>query len=137
MALPDPAFGGPLPGSLDLDAEIRAWLVAALKRSRFSRAITAARVGELVGRPDLSQAVVDAWCAESKEKHRIPAAYLPALCLVLDDFGGLRILARAAGRDLVEPHEMGLLEIARLEAEQARIAAEIARRRGAAGRGAR
>jgi len=112
-------------GSLDLDHELRAWLVRAASRSSFSRAIVAARVGELVGRTDLSQAVFDAWCAESKEGYRVPAAYIPALCVVLRDDGGLRIMAQALGCDVIGPQERDALDLTRKRLQLERLQDEV------------
>ncbi|MDP8257349.1 MAG: hypothetical protein P9M14_16505 [Candidatus Alcyoniella australis] len=116
----------PEPGAFDIDAAIRAWLVRASGRNPLSRAVIAARVGELVSRPDLSQAVWDAYCAGSKEGYRLPASYIPAVCWVLDDYEGLAILARAVGYDTVGPSERHFVELGRKKAKAARLAHEIA-----------
>lgn len=102
------------PGSMDIRTGIAGMLSKAISTSRKSRYEIAAQVSELVGR-DISKSTLDAWTAESKEDHRLPADVVPALCFVLHDFSLLRLLGKTCGCNVLEYDEAIYAEIAKKE----------------------
>lgn len=96
----------------DIDAQMRRWLTEAIKASPRSRYEIAGKVSELLNR-EISKYQLDSWTAESKEGYHLPAAYVPALCAVLDDTRGLRILAEVLGIQLAENQDLLWLQYAK------------------------
>lgn len=84
------------PGAYDIASQVREWLIVALKGSPDSRHMAAAKISELTGQ-EIHKTTLDAWTAESKESHRVPAELIPAICQVTGDWGAFDILAEPAG----------------------------------------
>ncbi len=77
----------PVMGSLDIDTELRHALSEDIKHAsvpctgrELSRYDIAARMSELVGH-EITKSMLDNYSAESHEKHRFPAQYLPAFVI--------------------------------------------------------
>ncbi len=111
-------------GLADTAPALRAALVRAIKGCPLSRYQIAAQISELMAR-DLSKEMLDKYCAESAEGHRIPAEAIPALCIVTKSFAPLQGLAEAAGCALAGPEESRELEIVRLRLEKAKLERRI------------
>lgn len=79
-----------------LGLALRATLVEAMRPSRLSRWQIAGKISELLAR-DVSKAMLDAYCAESHETHRLPAEMLAPFCLVCESDRPLHIIADAMG----------------------------------------
>jgi hypothetical protein len=86
----------PIAGSLNLDAAIRDLVSIGLKKTSLDRIGVAAEMSRLLGK-EISKSMLDAFSAESKEKHRFPAAFLNAFVEVTGDKSLLRLLCEKAG----------------------------------------
>ena len=84
------------PGAYDVAAEIRGWASAALKGSPRSRYQIAADMSELIG-TEVTKSMLDAWTAESKEGHRLPAEFIPALCAATNNYDYFEVCGRLLG----------------------------------------
>ena len=98
----------------DIASPLRRWLSNAIKASPLSRYGIAARLSELQGR-EISKFQLDSWTAESKDGYRLPAEFVPALCFILNDLGGLRIQAAPLGIQVLENRDLVWLEYGKLK----------------------
>ena len=99
----------------------------AIKGCSLSRWEIAGKMSHLLG-AEVSKFSLDAWTAESKEGHRMPAEYLPAFCQVTGDQGPLRILAEVAGLYALPGPDALRSEIRKLEEDSKRINQERRKR---------
>ncbi len=83
-------------GSANIREQLRLAMAEAIKRCELSRWEIAGKMSHLLG-VEVSKYQIDAWTAESKEGHRLPAEYLPAFCRVTGDNRPLRMMAETAG----------------------------------------
>lgn len=90
---PTPPREGALAG---LPSGLRRALADAMHRLKESRWQIAGRVSELLGR-EVSKPMLDAYCAESHEAHRLPADVAVAVSVVTGSHDLLGVLAQAAG----------------------------------------
>ncbi|MFH1984154.1 MAG: hypothetical protein ABIL58_20125 [Pseudomonadota bacterium] len=88
--------GQPREGSLDIRDALRESLTDAIRSCSLSRWELAGRMSHLVG-VEISKYTIDAWTAESKEGHRIPAEYIPAFCKATGSQAPMKVIAEAAG----------------------------------------
>ncbi|MDA0262129.1 MAG: hypothetical protein O3A21_08055 [Proteobacteria bacterium] len=98
-AIPRPP--DPQPGSLDIDARLRHALSKAIKECPHSRYEIAARISELVG-SEVSKHMLDAYSAESRETHKFPVQYLPALIAATGATWLLDVIAERCGCVVLE-----------------------------------
>jgi len=126
----------PRKGSMDIDAELRAAVTEDIKHAvvpcsgrELSRYEVAAKMSELVGH-EITASQLYSWTADSKDKHRFPAQYLPAFVLAT---GGQRrafeALSRKSGLFALPGPEALRAEIQRLDEEERRIKAEKQKRK--------
>jgi len=73
-------------------------------------------MSELVG-IDITRTMLDSWTAESKERHRFPAIFLPAFCKAVGSTEPLKLLAKFAGSFVLPGPEALRAEIKRIEEE--------------------
>lgn len=109
-----------LSGSLSIHQPLRSALVAAISGSSLSRYQIAARMSELVGR-EITKTMLDAYAAESKEGHRLPAELLPAFCEATGDWRPLIILVEALGGMVLSPKEKAFVQLVKIEREKKRL----------------
>lgn len=114
-------------GSLDLRDPLRKCICMAIKQCSLSRYEIAGKISHLLG-VDVSKTTIDAWTAESKEGHRMPAEYLPAFCAVTGDLTPIRIIAELAGMFALPGPDALRSEIRKLEEESKRILDEKKKR---------
>lgn len=114
-------------GAANVRERLRLSLCAAIKGCPLSRWEIAGRMSHLLGQ-EISKYQIDAWTAESKDGHRMPAEHLPAFCLVTADHGPLRILAEIAGLFALPGPDALRSEIRRLEEEAKKINQERRKR---------
>ena len=116
-------------GSLEFDAALRAAISSDIKASPLSRYQIAARMSELIG-SEISETQLNSWTAESHQKHRFPATYLPAFIRAT---GGQRrafeIIADYAGLLVLPGADALRVEINRLDEEIERLKSERAKRK--------
>ena len=67
---------------------------------------------------------LDAWTAQSKEFHELPARCLPALCWATGSDAPLRLLAQALGYELVDAREAAAKRLGEMQIEMARLKRE-------------
>lgn len=111
----------PEPGSLAMGHLVKQLLSEALKKSAFKRWEIAGRMGEYCG-TEISESMLNSWTAESKEGHRFPLEYLPALCWATGDYTLAEAIVRACGCYLIKSEEVALLELARIDEEKRLLA---------------
>lgn len=112
---------------MNVSDRLRVAICAAMKGCPLSRWEVAGRMSHLLG-CEISKYMLDAWTAESKDGHRFPAEYLPALCEVTGDRGPLKVLAETAGLFALPGPDALRSEIRRLEEEAKRINQERRKR---------
>ena len=83
-------------GELDIANRLRLALIAAIKQCPLSRHQIAGEMSHLLGH-EVTKTTIDSWTAESKERNRIPAEYLPAFYRVTGDRGAIRLPAEHGG----------------------------------------
>lgn len=74
---------------------------------------------------EITKRQLDAWMADSKEFHELPARYLPALCWALGSEEPLRVIARALGYELVDARESALKELGESQIGIARLRRKV------------
>ena len=105
---------GPMPGSLNLQQKVKETLTVALKSAPYKRWEVAGRMSDYIG-VEITESMLNAWTAESKELHRFPLEYLPAFCWATGNYSLADVVVRASGCHLIKSEEVVLLEMARLD----------------------
>jgi hypothetical protein len=111
-------------GCLGFEDELREVLAEAFKNCPLSRYEIAGKLSHLLG-TEISKSMIDAWLAESKTSHRLPASYIPALCAVLGDITPLQFIASKLGISLLGNTTQINLEIDSLRQELRNLKFEI------------
>lgn len=110
------------PGSCDIDAEFRAAVSEDIKQAQnangraLSRYEVAAWMSELVG-TEITFSMLNNWTADSHEKHRMPAQYLPAFALVTGGRRAIEVISKKAGLFAVPGPEALRAEIHRITSD--------------------
>lgn len=116
----DPAE--PAPGSFDMSSAIRRGISEAVRRSGLKRWEIAGRMSELLG-VEVTESMLNAWSAESREDRRFPAEYLAAFCYVTGDRDLVREIARKMQCWLLESEEAVMAELGRINWRRQQLAA--------------
>lgn len=114
-------------GSLNISERLRHSYVAGLKQCPLSRWEVAGRMSHLLG-VEVSKYMLDAWTAESKNGHRMPAEYIPAFCAATGWTEPVRILTESSGLFSLPGPDALRAEIRRLEEDRRKILAEKKKR---------
>lgn len=101
-------------GAVNISSQLRNSITEAIKQCPLSRWEIAGKMSAFLGQ-EISKYSIDTWTAESKEKHRAPAEFLPAFCVVTGSREPIRILAEAAGIVAVPGPDALRAEIKRLD----------------------
>jgi hypothetical protein len=101
------------PGSFSISAHLKGLLSEGIRQSGMSRYEVAAKISELLGW-ELSKAMLDAYTAESKDGHRVPAEILPAFSFVTGYYEPLRMLCETAGGQFLGGEHTVYAEMARV-----------------------
>jgi len=124
LSLLDALAGGSSPGAAALawGQRLRALMVEAIRASGLSREQVAERLARVTNDP-ITVHMLNAWLAPSKDGHRFPAEYLPALCSVTGNTEILRdaiqtLGGRMASADDLLQAELGRVYRKRLDAER-------------------
>ncbi len=112
--------------SCDDDSLVRGILTDAMRRCTKSRAQLADELSVLVGRP-VTEAMLNAYTASSKDGHRWPSAWDRAFCVVTGDFRLLREKVALAGLRVIGEEDVEFLELGRQYLAQEKAAEAIAR----------
>ncbi len=114
----------PEAGSLDIHHEFCAALSRAISRSGKSRYQVASEMSEMIGR-DITKSMIDAYTAESHHEHNFPAEYLPAFCIVCQNFDPLKLIGRHSRCEVLESQEAIYAVIARYEKQKQDLEKQI------------
>lgn len=114
---------------LDIGPELMGAVNTALREARaanLSRERVTDRLNLALSHLDkaLTKRQLDAWTAQSKEFHELPARYLPALCWATGSEAPLRVLAHALGYELVDAREQAATRLGEVQLEIARLKRE-------------
>ncbi|MDH3976449.1 MAG: hypothetical protein OEV42_19465 [Deltaproteobacteria bacterium] len=104
----------PRGGSLKIDIEQRHLVSDILKGCRWSRYEVAAKMSELTG-DSITKEMLDSWTAESKQRHRFPAEYVPAFCAATENKELVEFLCRKIGVFVMPDTDALRAEIKRIE----------------------
>lgn len=114
---------------LDIGPELMGAVNTALREARGSN-LSRDRVTDRLnlalasGGKAVTKRQMDAWTAQSKEFHELPARYLPALCWATGSEAPLRVLAHALGFELVDAREQAAKRLGEVQIEIARLKRE-------------
>ena len=114
-------------GTANIRERLRVAIADSIKRCALSRWEIAGKMSHLLG-VEVAKFQIDAWTAESKEGHRVPAEYLPAFCLVTGDHRPLRMMAETAGLFALPGPDALRAEIQKLDEETKRLQREKRKR---------
>jgi hypothetical protein len=106
-------------------ALVRHVLAESMRRCGKSRQQIAEEMSHLVGRT-VTERMLNAFTAESREDHRWPAEFDRAFCAAVGDPWLLRCRAELAGFRVIDPDEATILELGRSYLTRKRAEAEIA-----------
>jgi hypothetical protein len=111
-----------VPGSCDVDSELRSAISQDLKHARnragreLSRYEVAAIMSELVGH-EITASMLNNWTADSHEKHNMPLRYLPAFVQATGGRRSFESLSRHSGLYALPGPEVLRAEIRRIDEE--------------------
>jgi len=114
-------------GELNISNRLRLALVEAIRQCPLSRHQIAGEMSHLLGH-EVSKTTIDSWTAESKERHRIPAEYLPAFCKVTGDREPIRLLAEQGDMFAMPGPEALRAEIQKFDEQEREARAEKRKR---------
>nr|DAT12936.1 MAG TPA: regulatory protein [Bacteriophage sp.] len=103
------------PETKPLGLRLKEAIAEAIKGSGLKRYAIAGQMSEMLG-VEITESMLNAYTAESKEGYRMPAEYLPTFCRIVQDYTVLEILVSAAGGRMVKSEEIYYLEMGRLRA---------------------
>ncbi len=106
------------PGAYDVAAQIREALTAAIKSTppNVTRNQIAATMSDLTGTV-ITRTMLDAWTAESKDGHRIPAEFVPAFCRATNDYRLYDVLTEPVGGRFFKGRAALVAEAGQIEAQ--------------------
>ncbi len=106
-------------------SKLKRAMAEAIRRCPYDRPVIAARMAQYLGLPSISKATLDAYTAESKEGHDITVPRFKAFVRATEATWLWDLIVSEDGLTLLEGDEARLAEIARLQQEQRKIAAEL------------
>lgn len=96
-----------------MSQRVREVVSEALKRMDCKRWEVAGRMSELCG-VEITESMLNAWTAESKENHRFPLELVPAFCQVTGDYTLIEMTAFACGCMVVQSKDAFLLRMGQI-----------------------
>ena len=96
-----------------LGLRIKESIAEAIKGSGLKRYAIAGQMSEMLG-TEITESMLNAYTAESKEGYRMPAEYLPTFCRIVKDYTPLEVLTAAAGCRMIKSEDVYFLEIGTL-----------------------
>jgi len=98
-----------------LALRIKDAIAESIKGSGMKRYVVAGKMSELLG-AEVTESMLNAYTAESKEGYRMPAEYIPVFCKIVKYYTVLEILVSASGCRMIKSEDAYYLEIGRLQA---------------------
>jgi hypothetical protein len=95
--------------NFDISTQVRRLISEAVKQCSHSRAVIAARLSDLLG-VHITEHMLNAWSAESKDGYRFPLEYAPAFCYVTGETRLLKIGPIIMGLKVLEDKDIMWLE---------------------------
>jgi len=117
----------PATGSCNIQFELKETIAKSMSSCKLSRYEIAGAISNLLGM-DISKYQLDAWVAESKDGHRLPAEYLVAFCRVVGSYEPLNLICKKLGLFIMPGSDALRSEIHKLEEEIGELMAEKERR---------
>ncbi len=114
-------------GALNFSRRLRQALAAAIDGCKLSRHQIAGEMSHLLG-VEVTKTTIDSWTAESKERNRIPAEYLPAFCRATGDREPIRLLAECGDMFAMPGPEALRAEIQKYAEQESKARAEKRKR---------
>lgn len=118
-----PAEPAPIPGALNISAEMRGLISNILKNCPKSRFEVAARMSELIG-IEITKYQLDSWTAESRDGWRFPLEYVPAFEVACETHRVIEWLAAKRGCKIMVGKETLLAELGKIEQMEAELKAQ-------------
>lgn len=115
---------GDQPGALNIKEKVLETVTSMINDCPLSRIQVAERMEELTGQR-ITEAMLNAWTAESKNGHRFPLEYLPALELATGSKALTNLMVELAGREVYYGQEALKARLGKLEIEKAELAENI------------
>ena len=112
------------PGSLNDAGLVRKVIVAAMHKCPLSRAEIADRMAYFTG-TEVTERMLNAFAAESREDHRFPSQLERAFCAAVGDNTLLTCLAELAGLHFIDETGLALMELGREFLRQKRAAENL------------
>jgi len=123
----EPIDERPQEGSFNISDKLRRAVCKAIANSGLSRPQIAGEMGHLLD-VEITKSMIDSWTAESKEGHRFPAEYIPALCRACGDIGPLQLMVEMSGMYAMPGPEALRAEIQKLDEQERELRAEKRKR---------
>jgi hypothetical protein len=120
---------------MDDDSIVRAVITEAIKRSEKSREEIAEEMQTLMGRR-VTERMLKAFTADSKELHRFPLAFTRAFCHVVGDQTLLRVIVEKAGLGLMTPEDVAFARLGRSYFLRDQASDDVANLKSQIGKGA-
>lgn len=98
-----------------LGLRIKETVSEAIKGSGLKRYAIAGQMSELLG-TEITESILNAYTAESKEGYRMPAEYIPTFCRIVKDYTVMEVLVSASGCRMIKSEDAYYLEMGRLQA---------------------
>ncbi len=114
-------------GEMDIANSLRVALIEAIKTCPLSRHQIAGEMSHLLG-VEVTKTTIDAWTAESKDRHRVPAEYLPAFCRATGSSEPIRLLVERGGMFAMPGPEALRAEIQKYDEQERKARAEKRKR---------
>ncbi|MBE3574569.1 MAG: hypothetical protein IMW99_03805 [Firmicutes bacterium] len=113
----------PAAGSMNQATLIRAGISEAIRKSGMKRWEIAGRISELTG-CEVTESMLNAWSAESRDDRRFPAELLAAFCYVTGDRELLRTILQPLGCHLFETEQAVMAELGRITVQKQQLSAK-------------
>ena len=108
--------GTPATGSCNIQVQLKESVSRAMSISKLSRYEIAGQISNLLGK-DVTKYHLDAWVAESKDGHRLPAEYLVAFCKVTGSYEPLNLICKPLGLFIMPGSDALRSEIRKIDEE--------------------
>lgn len=102
------------PETKALGLRLKEAISEAIRGSSMKRYEIAGKMSEYLG-VEITEGMLNAYTAESKDGYRMPAEYYPTFCRIVKDYTVMDILVASTGCRMVKPEEIYILEMGRIK----------------------